>query len=911
MLATKQIDDLNIKTLLCGKELYEIPIYQRNYAWEAKEIEQLIQDITDYAEKHPEKQYYIGTLVVAKKSEPDAPFETVDGQQRFTTLAILSAAIRNNFSEANLDWLSAINLRYASREKSQRTMEAVFGGNIQGEDLDENILSAYKICVKELPVIIKEKNISVEEFASYLYEKVVIMRVQLPPKIDLNHYFEIMNSRGEQLEKHEILKARLMNQFSQLDPVTGNQYEQSFDLIWEACSNMEKYVQYGFTVEQRHILFGQNDWNSLTVNTFDELTAQLSKTFGNGDKGSQLSIDEIISAETLELKEEQADDSPDRFNTVINFPNFLLHVLRIQTRDNNAALDDKRLIDIFEDQLESSPNELEFAKDFIFNLLRCKFLFDKYIIKREFTANTDRWSLKRLNWYPKGNSGWGGYVNTFSNDDSDAQDHENRRVLMLLSMFHVSVPSMVYKHWLNAALNYLFNTSEVVVSHYVAYLEHIAKSFVFDRFLSAAPKDYYEMIFIDLKPIIRDEDAIQWNKTRYGQLENNLLFNFTDYLIWLRDRNNGLDSRIAAFEFTFRSSVEHFYPQQPMNEDIPKIPAGPLHSFGNLCLISHEKNSKFSNYPPDAKKKHYGRSTSLDSLKQFLMMEPGSWGKTQIGTHEEEMKALLSFNRNSDYEQSKSETTAARWFREYKVNNPVSLLQALLGFDDFLSPVGNDKYDFFDFESIRKHIAYELFEGYVAEANPKNLQAVIDYHLNNDDLKADWRYLFIQHPDAIEFCRQGYMIYRESEAHWKIELLKGEKRTKNSTHEFLIYLLQAHLQKSHNISLVPWDYHYYLDISMQNGQYYIVNHGEEGDLFLKLWNKDGLMILCELHNRRAHGNSQMIRKLKDFGWEYYEGKYGLNGKHQICKLTGNALLDRENLVMGFKKLLKKGLAIDL
>ena len=44
----------------------------------------------------------------------------------------------------------------------------------------------------------------------YLLDKVRILRTELPPNTDLNHYFEIMNTRGEQLEKHEILKARLL-----------------------------------------------------------------------------------------------------------------------------------------------------------------------------------------------------------------------------------------------------------------------------------------------------------------------------------------------------------------------------------------------------------------------------------------------------------------------------------------------------------------------------------------------------------------------------------------------------------------------------------------------------------------------------------------------------------------------------
>ena len=39
---------------------------------------------------------------------------------------------------------------------------------------------------------------------------VVLYRIEVPEHTDLNRYFEIMNTRGEQLEQHDILKAQLM-----------------------------------------------------------------------------------------------------------------------------------------------------------------------------------------------------------------------------------------------------------------------------------------------------------------------------------------------------------------------------------------------------------------------------------------------------------------------------------------------------------------------------------------------------------------------------------------------------------------------------------------------------------------------------------------------------------------------------
>ncbi|SHG10253.1 Protein of unknown function DUF262 [Bacteroides luti] len=369
------IDPLNIETTL-SKDKYNIPIYQRNYAWEAKEIEQLIQDIVDYASVHPDKNYYIGTLIVAENNNF---FDTIDGQQRLTTLAILTSVINNEFKE--LSWFNVLNIRFASREKSMTTLNAVFEGKFPKNEYEANIKTAYDICKTELKKRIDENKITIEKFIDYLYKYVQIIRVKLPVGIDLNHYFEIMNSRGEQLEKHEVLKSKLMSFFENSDK--RELYEYCFNLIWEACSNMEKYIQYGFTPAQRHLLFGQDDWNELVVESFDDFVLKIKSNNEHSlnvpsyqQETLLLNIDEIISLPAIELQKANNDDQPDRFNSVVNFQNFLLHVLKVQTDNVDVALDDKRLLDIFDLCIpEDSEGKENFAKMYIYNLFKCKFLF--------------------------------------------------------------------------------------------------------------------------------------------------------------------------------------------------------------------------------------------------------------------------------------------------------------------------------------------------------------------------------------------------------------------------------------------------------------------------------------------------------------------------------------------------------
>ena len=89
----KQPEYYNIKELFSSDD-YVIPIYQRNYEWGEPQITQLIQDIVDYIVKD-NNRYYIGSLIAyERKLEGGVIYETIDGQQRLTTLTILLSVIK-------------------------------------------------------------------------------------------------------------------------------------------------------------------------------------------------------------------------------------------------------------------------------------------------------------------------------------------------------------------------------------------------------------------------------------------------------------------------------------------------------------------------------------------------------------------------------------------------------------------------------------------------------------------------------------------------------------------------------------------------------------------------------------------------------------------------------------------------
>jgi len=218
---------------------YEVPIYQRNYAWEDDEITALIQDVYDAyllnSSLSKKGTYFIGTLVSYHKG--DQVYEVIDGQQRLTTINLVLSALgvpRQN------------KLTYRARKKSNETILNIPLFNI--DEKDNGIINGFNYAKNALNKIVPEQDL--ENFKKYFQENVHIIHYNVPRDIDLNHYFEIMNSRGEQLEKHEIIKARLIEQLNEEDKVT-------FSQLWENCSIMNVHIQQKYRQEailEKHIL---------------------------------------------------------------------------------------------------------------------------------------------------------------------------------------------------------------------------------------------------------------------------------------------------------------------------------------------------------------------------------------------------------------------------------------------------------------------------------------------------------------------------------------------------------------------------------------------------------------------------------------------------------------------------------
>lgn len=73
-----------------NNRVFSIPNYQRDYAWESKNLDDLWEDLLEAeSAKNDEMGHFLGTIVVAKNPQNKAVYDIIDGQQRATTLFML------------------------------------------------------------------------------------------------------------------------------------------------------------------------------------------------------------------------------------------------------------------------------------------------------------------------------------------------------------------------------------------------------------------------------------------------------------------------------------------------------------------------------------------------------------------------------------------------------------------------------------------------------------------------------------------------------------------------------------------------------------------------------------------------------------------------------------------------------
>ena len=603
---------LSVNRLL-NEDSYAIPLYQRNFAWTYDEIEQLLNDVADAFQEQREN-YYIGTLVV---NEENGIFKIIDGQQRTTALNLIALALKHEFG---FDRLKAVNLTFPARKKSNENIQKLFTKQKISENDENELTRGYRHAHDALKKVLEERQFKSQSFFNYLFDKVIIFRSILPNDLDLNLYFERFNSRGEQLEAHEILKAQMMAKFGE-----DQEMAQKFARIWDACAEFDKPVLKAFQIRSRpnnpdeegEKIFGREYANFKLQEVFDKIGV---------DKVETKSLLEAISEDKSERGRAVSKESDiSNYTTVIDFPTFLFQVFFIMEGSNETTFDDKKLLKIF----EIERRDREWVQQFGQLLLTMKHIFDTLIVKNAQLENETEWQIKcgQYETYQRNENGGWKYVRI--NFQKNTFDNLHKNIIHLQSMFAVTFTANRDSRWLYEILQFLYRHIEELNDqdfgvHFKEFLEKMAVTYAEER-------------------LFTEDRRIK----KYGAIPV-YAFNFVDYVLWKNreELKKAYDVKFEDFKFAYRRSIEHWFPQHPNSDErVEKIDDKFLHSFGNLCIITDSQNSKFGNLVPSAKYKQWEEIFNRQSLKLQMMadvtVKNDKWGICEIQSMEKEVERYV------------------------------------------------------------------------------------------------------------------------------------------------------------------------------------------------------------------------------------------------------------------------------
>lgn len=646
---TKNLEK-NIRSIFDNQNKYIIPLYQRNFSWRREQIEQLLQDVFAAFKQNVKSHYYIGSLVVLKRSNGD--FEVIDGQQRLTVLSLITKILGINKEP---------RLYYDSRPEVEEFFRAFYDSEDGNCNIDYPQTAHLKNAIDFIKQIdldaenhtrrINEANEIVEHgvsFYQYFENNVVLVRVEMPEDTDVASYFEIMNNRGVQLQKHEVLKSFLISKLTEMS-------KNEFAKIWTACSQMDVPIQKQFLSKEREHYFGANYDNFC----FTSLT----KSDAEASNGKYKKLDDVLGEDFNDVNKDnkpetdsEVNDDETKYKSIIDFPNFLMHVFKVMfpgkvkfsdDEEKEIPLNEKYLISTY----KAISDKLK-PEDFIQTLFFCRTVFDMFVVKTLSDSNSEdgeRWTLRKPRkkddkWY---------YVDTFGkNEEEKKMSDEQHRIIKALSMLQVTFRTRIYKNWLFEILEWFYkmykNEQEMDGIQYKINVKYKSYLHLLDSIIL---KNYSEIAIA--KTYIADNTHLtRENSYSEGLKTPHFLLNFIDYLYWVDSKKeiSSIDSSkkyVKSFDFKYWNSIEHHMAREWASRNSERVPnyENYIDNLGNLCLISKSANSRLSDRDAKEKAETFDKG-NLGANRQVMYAmtkeSNGNYREEQIKKHYNELLDLLS-----------------------------------------------------------------------------------------------------------------------------------------------------------------------------------------------------------------------------------------------------------------------------
>ena len=255
-----KIDKTDTLTKILSHRRFTVDVFQREYRWGRKQIEQMISDFQDTFEEFydPDNHdtplevmnygyYYMGCIICTGGS----PNKIIDGQQRLTSLTLLLIYLNNlqkeqaskgfrcvQFDDMIFDDHFGTKSFNIDVDDRQLCLHALIGNDVTYQPENEsaqNMMDRYRDIADLFPDELKGE--ALEYFIYWLKEKVLLLEIDTPSEDEAHTIFLTMNDRGLSLNSAEMMKAYIMQQIVEMDRyMVNHRWQDNINRIKSASS---------------------------------------------------------------------------------------------------------------------------------------------------------------------------------------------------------------------------------------------------------------------------------------------------------------------------------------------------------------------------------------------------------------------------------------------------------------------------------------------------------------------------------------------------------------------------------------------------------------------------------------------------------------------------------------------------
>jgi uncharacterized protein with ParB-like and HNH nuclease domain len=319
----ENVGNCSFRDLFNQNVIFEIPFFQRGYAWEKRQWEQLFLDIeeqilneADDIDEIKNYELFFGSIVVLEKKDDEDNFKkylVIDGQQRITTIYLLLSIIKNLLKKktsqspdanGHINELTYIiqnkntnpgdynKLKvYSSKGDRLPTYKTVFGdepnhvlySDIQLYKKGENNVDKLKeYCEKKLK---EDKYRSVPDLwrlCISLLDSLKVVWIPLKNNDDPQAIFESLNDKGMPLSAAELLCnyifKPIMNSQEDYEKIHNEKWLYAQKNIEGGIKGFEQYLRIIFSIGNKKTIGIGRVVYAFFKNSNRQLTLQQSKT---------------------------------------------------------------------------------------------------------------------------------------------------------------------------------------------------------------------------------------------------------------------------------------------------------------------------------------------------------------------------------------------------------------------------------------------------------------------------------------------------------------------------------------------------------------------------------------------------------------------------------------------------------